>query len=710
MKSREKLCLFWLLSVGLVLCLAASGCTPGSASIPTPVLATRTPSPPPVTPTASHRPVSPIPTATPTLLPRPDGGHISYPSFEPLPRPTEDRPDEFELALAEYNRVRAEAEKTLDPELLRQVCVDPYLSEKMARIRTNKEDGSHWETPSNTFFIEATSWVSKDEAWVLVGKVETKLFFPRNASLPDDESCTGTIYSYRDCTYSVNYKLVRQDDRWYVSEANPVGECSSLCQQGRPAATVTAAPSISPSLSPTLSFPSVATIPSGWPALPADLYFRRGGQLWRWPASGGDLQQASTLGGAVGQEVVSYGFAVEDKYLAYQNDAGQLYILDREKGTRVFPPAGTTPPAVHFYQFSSDGATLLYLTAENEIHLFDLSTGEGEDIAVTGYPRQVALTADNRYVVYLSSALPVDLAYPEEPFQAVLMAVDRWNSNKLYQLGACGTPEDRPVHMGCAGFLLFPDENKLVLTDDRGLWLVDVPVGDSHLYKEQSFMDGGESSYAVRTPLAWVPGTRQLLLRYTAHLGSILAVWNPATDWEQMLPATGCYVDCHVEWAWARDGLWVSPIPGTMYLAQVSPEGYITITYSSVDTRERGLWPTQLKSLPDGRVAFVQQRCSQDLTSLSQEPGVFVLETRGAVRFVSPLPAFGCVPGRYRESSIYGGTAVWSLDGDAYLYLDGAGNPLLLGLTDGSALWDVRELFAGASDFRWAVNWEARSN
>ena len=47
------------------------------------------------------------------------------------------------------------------------------------------------------------------------------------------------------------------------------------------------------------------------------------------------------------------------------------------------------------------------------------------------------------------------------------------------------------------------------------------------------------------------------------------------------------------------------------------------------------------------------------------------------------------------------GTVVWTADGAAFLYLDAMREPLLLGLTDGSALWDVRGRLRGALAPQW---------
>ncbi|MHB0875013.1 MAG: protein kinase domain-containing protein [Anaerolineae bacterium] len=191
--------------------------------------------------TATKRPPTPVPeqpspTATTTLqaLARATATSTATATPKPLPAtptPTRDVEAELYAALVRYADVRAEAEETLRPDLLAEVCVDPYLSWKMARIEENRAAGSHWETLGADFVMTSVD-VRADTAEVWVSKTETKLFYPPGSDKPDDVVCGANIYSYRDCTYDAQYLLVRRDGRWYVSEANaPGSDCETACQQ-----------------------------------------------------------------------------------------------------------------------------------------------------------------------------------------------------------------------------------------------------------------------------------------------------------------------------------------------------------------------------------------------------------------------------------------------------------------------------------------------
>lgn len=173
---------------------------------------------PPVVPTTALPGAPTVPTATPT--PKPTA----------TPSPTPDLKAEMYAAIERLNVVRAEAETTLDPELMRKVAVDPYLTTKMRRIQANKDEGSHWETPYVEFAITALTPLGADRVEIMVTKTETKLYYPKGAIQPDDEICSGTIYSYRNCTYRVRYVLVRQGGVWYVSIAEDLDPCVSQCQ------------------------------------------------------------------------------------------------------------------------------------------------------------------------------------------------------------------------------------------------------------------------------------------------------------------------------------------------------------------------------------------------------------------------------------------------------------------------------------------------
>jgi len=176
--------------------------------------------------------VSPIepthePTHEPTPVPTTAG-----PTVAPSPTPTPDLQAEIKQALWDFTWVRAEAEKALNPDLLSKVCVEPYLSEKTANIKRNIDDGVRWETWAvENFSITSLVQEGPDRVVVQIQKTETKVFFPKGSAVPDDETCSGAIRSYRNCTYGAEYKMLRQGGSWYVYGVRDLGpECPGKCQ------------------------------------------------------------------------------------------------------------------------------------------------------------------------------------------------------------------------------------------------------------------------------------------------------------------------------------------------------------------------------------------------------------------------------------------------------------------------------------------------
>lgn len=121
-----------------------------------------------------------------------------------------------------------------------------------------------------------------------------------------------------------------------------------------PVPTTTPTPELQLPLTPS------ATIPQGWPPLPADFYFLRDGRLWRWAAPGGEPQALTPPE----LTVAAYSLAYNGARLAYATTANQLYVLDRGTDeTLTIPVAASFTPNTGF-TLSPDGSRLAYADAD----------------------------------------------------------------------------------------------------------------------------------------------------------------------------------------------------------------------------------------------------------------------------------------------------------------------------------------------------------
>ena len=444
--------------------------------------------------------------------------------------------------------------------------------------------------------------------------------------------------------------------------------------------------------------------PEGWPLLPTDLYFIRNGSLWRWPKEGQMLQKVV----AAPQQSSSSG--------------GKLARL-------VFGPG---PTGVTAYRLTPDGRYVVYTFVDSasatlgpEMVVLDQVTGETFPISTAtnfeyfplGMP-SFDITPDGRYVVYLAwNILPrTDSISPGLSHSAILpseggnsygtiFAVDVQNVNHEFELGYCAARSDYEWELRCDGFVLSPDGTRIAFSDGRGVWLSQVPRGMPRLIAEHQHRNSFCGVWRVHN---WSPDGNRLLIDVGCFEGGYSAVMNVDTGEVQEIPYTWNYPVPYVDITWTQNGagLLVNHINfasgvGPAYLVQVPADNPAQGTVIISATWPSDVWPAGPHDLPNGRIGFANQQC---VDSIGMQPGIYTVGDGTDLGFVSPLPAMPC----YISEGIRGvlGTVFWSPDGTAYLYFirdeqRTRQTNLLLGLTDSSVLWDVRELLANAHTFQW---------
>jgi hypothetical protein len=349
-----------------------------------------------------------------------------------------------------------------------------------------------------------------------------------------------------------------------------------------------------------------------------------------------------------GQEVYTFTVSPDGQYVVYQVSEG-FYFLDRISGSLHF-----LAEAISQHQFTPDSQHLVYL-ADETIYALSVQT-PGESFVV----------------------------------------------------GSCVNGTDDKCDVRCEGFTVSPGGEDVVYADARGLWVASLSGGEPQL----SMANGG--SWQPCGPIinlgSWSPDGRLLLLERAYWEGDDLALLNVDTGRAWVLPGSFCYVECHREQRWHSQGLWVmhsAYCSGSIYLARVTDDGELEIVdWFPPDAETEGIYPVSMDSLPDGRIAFIHSGYCEGADGESGvTPAIFVIDADGELERVAALPRF---ERRYSSDDVL----LWSPDGDAFLYevwpFDSAGRrmspvPILLGVTDGSVLWDVRELLVGATEFQWGT-------
>ncbi len=478
--------------------------------------------------------------------------------------------------------------------------------------------------------------------------------------------------------------------------------------------TPTPPPSPTPSPTPTAipipPFPSEAiSVSRPLPALPANLYFTRAGNLWRWPADGGDFDLIVT---------------------APEKAGGDYRKLSS-------PVRGDPPFGVAQYRLTPDGRHLAFLFHDSfrqpysKLVVRDLHANTSITLPMTIdlYPERFLfdITTDGRYIVYYAqNRLPntggktpgltrkLELPQSQKFEYGTFMAIDVQNPNLDLELGYCAVRTEGDFRIECSGFALSPDGERLAFSDGRGVWLADIPKGPARLLADSTHGAVGMSCIAWRVK-NWSPDGRWLMIEIGCYEGSYAAVMDALTGKIQSVPKTAYYGGFGGGYEWSQNGNYVlssfyDPSPSYYSGAGVhlyrTPAGdTLEATAILSETWPASVWPEHLHDLPGGRIGFANRRC---LDTPGLRSGIYAIEPDGSgLSLLSPLPAVAYNPGGVL-TELDRGKVLWTRDGSAFLYFERERGELyeqtnlLLGLTNGAPPWDVRGVLEGASDLQWA--------
>jgi hypothetical protein len=257
----------------------------------------------------------------------------------------------------------------------------------------------------------------------------------------------------------------------------------------------------------------------------------------------------------------------------------------------------------------------------------------------------------------------------------------------------------------CEDLVGSPDGRRLAWTDDVALrvW---------NLETERELRLPHVFETARYRPLTFSPPDGRYLLVSAGHIeGGSFLVLDTRTGELQRVPDTFQYVS------------------GRKYVQWFDQESFVLATYGTGSVLSRVMAADPRRSVPlfaslsvpwlgaaeyapfdphvnaDGHVGVVMRHRD---TRLFRANGVFHLAPDGAWAPVAALPLMGPLPGAGVAQDAYAETT-WASDGSAYVLSYRRNDSddwsrdlqIVVGLADGSAVWDVTEVLMGAENIRW---------
>ena len=404
-----------------------------------------------------------------------------------------------------------------------------------------------------------------------------------------------------------------------------------------PTATPTPTPEPTPTLPPGLILPPEPSAPQTdeWPALPADLYFLREGQLWQWLAEGGVAE------------------AIPPPTETLTETDGLTETTETE--------TTSSNPTVVTYALTSDGRYLVYATASGEAHLVDRAQWESIPLPTSGRlvkdeaNTHITITPDGRWMIYLAWDVRPEASQgiaqeTEQPFGTVL-ALDLQTPKALQHiLGLCEGDAQQP----CGDLRLSPQGTHVAFSDRHGVWISSLAQDETAneaatarlampaaaLENEKLRWELGEFS----PDQAWLsleihsPTTQTLALLPIAEL-----LANPPDEEDDeddeagsepyLLSDLTVDAESHLSADWGAQGMWATvdtPEQGCLY--QVLPDaamGTVVVSEGICHASGWPLHPAAPQALPDGSVAFLHHGCGEECAGPAA--GLYFLGPESAV-------------------------------------------------------------------------------
>jgi len=414
------------------------------------------------------------------------------------------------------------------------------------------------------------------------------------------------------------------------------------------------------------------------PPLPATLTYVLHGEraVMRWPREGGLLREmwrdeggdAALRGLRVSRDSAAALVAVAS---GDRSTDARLILLAEDAAARELPTRGE----LRDFQVTADGQTVVYI-------------GLGVDAAGAGLAPVEDTKATDRGTVFVVDGRQPDQARGVAACEAVV-APAGWV-------------------VGCRdGLALSPNGQELSFADGRALWTVGLSGDSPHKVIDQYLIPVDGPGSRIYSPQAWSPDARRILVQVGGYEGSSSAVIDLPGGKPRDVPATGNYSQRrYSEQVWLPDGDALLVTQGDVYRKAPAEVRVIDAADTTINTAvleslpispERRYNAYAAAVAPDGGLRFGTRHRDG---SFWQANGVFRAQRDGSgLRRLATLPPLtGDRELENRE------LLLWSPDGDAFVVRFAEGRKLrtLVGLGDGTALWDASAVLNDADWIRWS--------
>lgn len=252
-----------------------------------------------------------------------------------------------------------------------------------------------------------------------------------------------------------------------------------------------------------------------------------------------------------------------------------------------------------------------------------------------------------------------------------------------------------PNRRAYVGFSLAPDGTSVSVSDAEGLWLVTLPDGTLTQLLGNPASEAGLTTTWL--PNAWSSDGRWLLANLASSDNYPLYLIDVQSARFRKVQ-DGCQGEVP-QAAWSGDNLWVSTsecgAAGDLALLEIAGDSDWPVLRRSPEAFAGKLVPFGWMALPGDRLAFANYDAGAGVPS-----GLYSLEADGTL---ATLLSAACVTAADGSCiPVEWGLVTWAPDARAFV-LAGVEGTAVVGDLEAGALWDMRALLQGATNFQWGL-------